>query len=207
MAVMEPLDLADHLIETLTGRIPPDQRDRVQDAIDFAAETHAGEQRPDGRPFLSHPLRVALILAEELGIVRGDVLCAALLHDVLEHDESIPRRKLAARFGANVLAMVDAMTKPPKRALRQAERTAEYQRAIRHASEAARVAKLADRLDNMRAIGPRSNPNKARRKLAESRRFYLPLIQTIANQRIRDILRREMVHAIRAGERVVSKRK
>ena len=85
----------------------------VRAAHAFAAERHAGQLRKgDGKPFISHPVAVARILAAAR--LPEKVVAAALLHDVLEDTPTRPA-ELERRFGKEVASLVREVTEPPKR--------------------------------------------------------------------------------------------
>ena len=77
-------------------------------AYTFAANAHDGQERMDGKPYISHPLEVASILVEfNMDI---ETICAALMHDVLE-DCDIQKRNIEKFFGKDVAEIVDGVNK------------------------------------------------------------------------------------------------
>lgn len=133
---------------------------RVIDAIAFAAHAHRAQRRKDAEatPYINHPLALVHILSVEAGVVDADVLCAAALHDYLEDccgGDGQPtlvegRALLHGRFGAGVLALVEAVT--DDKSLPKAERK---RLQVEHAAsipEGARLIKLADKTANLRDI-------------------------------------------------------
>jgi (p)ppGpp synthase/HD superfamily hydrolase len=118
-------------------------------AILFATKAHRGQKRKgSGLPYIVHPLEVMHILLRH-GIRDNATLAAALLHDVVEDCEVSPR-KLKRRFGAKVATTVLALTKPPAKKGRDVKALALDQ--VRRGSRAARMAKMADRLSNLRDL-------------------------------------------------------
>jgi GTP diphosphokinase / guanosine-3',5'-bis(diphosphate) 3'-diphosphatase len=86
--------------------------DLVQRACVLAARAHLGQFRPDHTtPFVSHPMRVGLLLATELGIRDPVMIAAAVLHDVLEKTE-LSEELLACEVGSEVAALVATLTRP-----------------------------------------------------------------------------------------------
>lgn len=81
------------------------------EALDFAAEAHAGQRRKSGDPYILHPCNVARILAEEMEIRDPEILAAALLHDTVEDVKEVTLETIGERFGKNVEAIVDGCTK------------------------------------------------------------------------------------------------
>ncbi len=85
---------------------------RVVDAIRFAAEAHRDQSRKDGRtPYIVHPVAVLRRLSSDLGMKEADLLCAAVLHDVIE-DSVVTREDLELRFGARVAGWVQELSVP-----------------------------------------------------------------------------------------------
>ncbi len=118
-------------------------------AAAFAAERHQGQQRKDAArsPYISHPLAVVDVLVHEAGVTDVIVLCAALLHDVIEDTPTSPD-ELHAHFGAEIALVV--MEVSDDKTLSTAQRK---QLQIEHAprlSTPARLVKLADKICNLR---------------------------------------------------------
>lgn len=152
--------------------------DLVHCAYALARRVHAGHSRDEGTPYILHPLRVALILAEECHIGDPEVIAAALLHDVIEDSARANQPALAAadlerEFGARVARMVALLTKetaPPEHKLQRDE--AYYARIAAAAADTRRL-KCADRLDNLRHIHLSPEPGKAERYKQQTRRHEL----------------------------------
>ena len=133
---------------------------RVIDAIAFATHAHRAQRRKDAEatPYINHPVALVHILAVEAGIDDVDVLCAAALHDYLEDccgKDDQPtldagRLLLRERFGANVLALVEAVT--DDKTLPKAERKRLQVEHAAHVPSGARLVKLADKTANLRDI-------------------------------------------------------
>ena len=96
------------LAKLLAEYLPQDQIAEVRRAYEFGAQEHKGQSRTSGEPYIFHPLAVARILAE----MRMDAttLCAAILHDVIE-DTGVSKDEVATRFGKDVAALVDGVSK------------------------------------------------------------------------------------------------
>ncbi|MET0893489.1 MAG: HD domain-containing protein [Pseudoxanthomonas sp.] len=133
---------------------------RVIDAIAFAAHAHRMQRRKDKyeTPYINHPVALVQILAVEAGVEDADVLCAAALHDYLEDCCGEPgqasleagRQLLQERFGAEVLALVDAVT--DDKSLPKAERKRRQVEHAGHVPHGARLIKLADKTANLRDL-------------------------------------------------------
>lgn len=147
----------------------------VNKAFELAREAHKGVRRKSGEPYILHPLAVARIAAEEIGLGSTGV-AAALLHDVIE-DTDYTYEDLEAIFGKKVASIVDGLTKLSgvfdKSQSAQAEN---FRKLLLTMVEDIRVIiiKLADRLHNMRTLG--SMPEHKRLKIAGETLFmYAPL--------------------------------
>ncbi|TLX75203.1 bifunctional (p)ppGpp synthetase/guanosine-3',5'-bis(diphosphate) 3'-pyrophosphohydrolase [Labilibacter sediminis] len=147
----------------------------VSKSFELARKAHKGVRRKSGEPYILHPLAVARIVAEEIGLGSTGV-AAALLHDVIE-DTDYTYEDLEAMFGTKVASIVDGLTKLSgvfdKNQSAQAEN---FKKLLLTMVEDIRVIiiKLADRLHNMRTLG--SMPEHKRLKIAGETLFmYAPL--------------------------------
>lgn len=126
---------------------------RLVDAIRFAAEAHRHQSRKDGRtPYIVHPTAVLRRLSSDLGVEDPDVLCAAVLHDVIE-DSSVTREELELRFGRRVANWVLELTLPPALhgpSVPDSAKTEALVQAMGQMSWEAVLVKLCDRWDNLR---------------------------------------------------------
>jgi guanosine-3',5'-bis(diphosphate) 3'-pyrophosphohydrolase len=139
-----------------------------QRAVAFAARKHAGQFRKDGQtPYVSHPMRVAIVVRHIFDIADETALIAALLHDTIE-DTTTDHDELTHYFGPAVADVVAAVSKDGR--LPHDEREAAYDRQISAASWQARLVKLADVYDNFcdsRSEAERAKgADKARRAIA-----------------------------------------
>lgn len=130
---------------------------------------HRGQIRDEGTPYFNHPIRVARIVFEELGIRDCSIICAALLHDVIE-DSDITEQDLQSMFGDSIANTVRLLTKI------KGIPTGDYLRAIEEESpDMALPIKLSDRLDNLRSVHLSKKPDKRARYLDETTTYFLPL--------------------------------
>ena len=83
--------------------------DIITKAFNFARQAHKGVRRLSGEPYIMHPIAVARIAAEEMGLGSTSI-CAALLHDVVE-DTVMTEEEITAIFGEEVALLVDGVTK------------------------------------------------------------------------------------------------
>lgn len=155
--------------------LPDEDIDDIYQAYLVAEKAHEGQKRASGEPYITHPLSVALILAE----IHMDkqTIMAALLHDVIE-DTGILKEKLAEQFGQVVSDLVDGVSKLTQiefksRVEAQAEN---FRKMVLAMAKDVRVIiiKLSDRLHNMRTIGVLPPP-KRRRIALETLEIYAPI--------------------------------
>jgi len=132
---------------------------RIIDALAYAADQHRDQRRKgaEAAPYINHPIALLRILSVEAGIDDPDVLVAAALHDVIEdcsgrQQEHIEQRRseIRERFGADVLALVEALT--DDKALPKPERKRQQIEHSAHLPYKAKLVKLADKTANLRDI-------------------------------------------------------
>jgi GTP pyrophosphokinase len=163
------------LIKEVKTRRPKADVKRIERAYEIAEAAHEGQMRRSGDPFITHPLRVAAILAE-LGLDESTIT-AALLHDCVE-DTALTLVEVEAEMGFEVAALIDGVTKLDKIRFRSAEqsRAENLRKMIVATARDVRVLliKIADRLHNMRTIGP-LKPEKRELIARETLEIYAPL--------------------------------
>ncbi len=128
--------------------------DLIQRAYSLAKEAHKGVRRRTGEPYLVHPIAVAQIVIDEIGLGVKSVV-AALLHDVVE-DTHYTVEDISTLFGEKIASMVDGLSKIAGVFSREASQQAEYLRKmLLTLCDDVRVIliKIADRLHNMRTLG------------------------------------------------------
>ena len=142
------------LQEMTSTYLSSDEEQMLADAFAFADEAHQGQKRKSGEPFIAHPIEVAIILA---GLhMDVETIMAALLHDTIE-DTDITREDVVERFGEDVAALVEGVTKITKISVDTLsdEQAATIRKMLVAMNKDIRVIviKLADRLHNMRTLG------------------------------------------------------
>ena len=145
--------------------------DFINRAMFLAKEAHKGVRRRSGESYLLHPIAVAQIVVDEIGLGVKAVV-AALLHDVVE-DTDYTVEDMERIFGSKIASMVDGLTKMSGVFNTEASEQAEYfRKVLLTLSDDVRVilVKLADRLHNMRTLG--SMPQNKQIKIT-SETFYL----------------------------------
>ncbi len=167
------------LVATLRTHFPKADLDLVREAYLAAARAHEGQTRASGESYVMHTVAVATILAG----LHLDVttVAAALLHDVLE-DTGVELEELRERFGPEIAALVDGVTKLGKiewqsREERQAESLRKMFLAMANDIRIVLI-KLADRLHNMRTIAPLPEW-KRQRTSQETLDIYAPLAERL----------------------------
>jgi len=163
------------LITTLQGWLSPEETAVVERAFVFARQRHGDQKRASGVPYMLHPVKAALILADYR--LDAETYAACLLHDVLEDTET-SSKEIEEGFGAKVASLVEGVTKlHGLNYLSREENNLENVRKILLAMAAdLRVVfiKLADRLHNMRTLQYLSE-DKQQRIAQETMEIYVPL--------------------------------
>ncbi len=181
--VMTPAEedrmIEDAFMEVLNGYLSSNHRKKVEiieRAYRFAKEAHKGIRRRSGEPYILHPIAVAKIASQEIGLGSTSI-CAALLHDVVE-DTDYTVEDIRQHFGDKIAQLVDGLTKISggifgDKASLQAEN---FRKLLLTMSEDIRVVliKMADRLHNMRTLGSMA-PNKQYKIAGETLYIYAPL--------------------------------
>ena len=175
--------------ELLNDYLSTKHRKRVEiitKAFNFANQAHKGIKRRSGEPYIMHPIAVAKIVCNEIGLGSTSI-CAALLHDVVE-DTDYTVEDIENLFGPKIAQIVDGLTKISggifgDRASAQAEN---FKKLLLTMSDDIRVIliKIADRLHNMRTLGSML-PNKQYKIAGETLYIYAPLANRLGLNRIK----------------------
>ena len=173
------------LLSSVETYLPADQVERIREAAEFGASAHKGQKRLSGEPYIAHPVAAAAILADLR--LDADTIVAAILHDVIE-DTPTPKDQLAAKFGADVAELVDAVTKLDqiKFKSREEAQAESFRKMLLAMVKDLRVilVKLADRTHNMRTIEAMTPPR--RRAIArETLEIYAPIAERLGLYRIK----------------------
>ena len=171
--------IEDAFREVLDGYLKSNHRKKVEiieRAFKFAKEAHKGIRRRSGEPYILHPIAVAKIASQEIGLGSTSI-CAALLHDVVE-DTDYTVEDIEQNFGKKIAQLVEGLTKISggifgDKASAQAEN---FRKLLLTMSVDIRVVliKMADRLHNMRTLGSMA-PNKQYKIAGETLYIYAPL--------------------------------
>ena len=192
---MAPKEIADEEMinqafhELLNDYLNTKHRKKVEiitKAFNFANQAHKGIKRRSGEPYIMHPIAVASIVCNEIGLGSTSI-CAALLHDVVE-DTDYTVEDIENIFGPKIAQIVDGLTKISggifgDRASAQAEN---FKKLLLTMSNDIRVIliKIADRLHNMRTLGSML-PNKQYKIAGETLYIYAPLANRLGLYKIK----------------------
>lgn len=175
--------------ELLNDYLATKHRKRVEvitKAFNFANQAHKGVKRQSGEPYIMHPLAVAKIVCNEIGLGSTSI-CSALLHDVVE-DTDYTVEDIENIFGPKIAHIVDGLTKISggifgDKASAQAEN---FKKLLLTMSDDIRVIliKIADRLHNMRTLGSLL-PNKQYKIAGETLYIYAPLANRLGLNKIK----------------------
>ena len=163
------------LLRVLKPKIKPGDRELLRIAFEMAAEAHKTMRRKSGEPYILHPLAVARICVEEIGLGIRSTLCA-LLHDTVE-DTDVALEDIQREFGTEVAKIVDGLTKISSvmdtNTTQQAEN---FKKILLTLTDDPRVIliKLADRLHNMRTLDSMKRENQLKIS-SETVYVYAPL--------------------------------
>lgn len=141
------------LLRSLKPKLKTGDKEFLRIAFEMAAEAHKTMRRKSGEPYILHPLAVARICSEEIGLGVRSTICA-LLHDTVE-DTDITLEDIEREFSSEIARIVDGLTKISNvidvNASRQAEN---FKKILLTLTDDPRVIliKLADRLHNMRTL-------------------------------------------------------
>ena len=163
--------------------------DIITRAFNFAKQAHKGVRRRSGEPYIMHPIAVARIACEEIGLGSTSI-CAALLHDVVE-DTEYTFEDIQNLFGTKIASIVEGLTKIAggifgERASLQAET---FKKLLLTMSEDIRVIliKISDRLHNMRTLSS-MQPSKQYKIAGETLYIYAPIASRLGLNRIKNEL-------------------
>ena len=173
------------LMKMMRENRPTDDLEIVRKAYEFSQRHHAGQTRASGKPYLVHPLEVALVLAE----MKMDpvAVAAGLLHDSVE-DTSVTIVDIRKEFGEQVAHIVEGVTKISKIdfATREEQQAENLRKMMLAMVDDIRVVliKLADRLHNMRTL--EHLPPERQQKIAqETLEIYAPIAHRLGMGKIR----------------------
>lgn len=160
----------------------------IRKAFDIALDAHKDQRRKTGEPYIYHPIEVAKIVANEIGLGATSIACA-LLHDVVE-DSDYTYEDLKKLFGAKIAGIVNGLTKISVMNHQNISIQSEnYRKLLLTLSEDFRVIliKIADRLHNMRTLESMT-PEKQKKIASETVYIYAPLAHRLGLYNIKSEL-------------------
>ena len=182
MYLFEPLK---ELSSTYLSKV---QIDLLKHAYVVARDAHDGQMRSSGDPYITHPVAVAINLAQMR--LDHETLMAALLHDVIE-DTEVTKDELAELFGHTVAELVEGVSKLDKLKFNNKEemQAENFRKMVLAMVQDIRVIliKLADRTHNMRTLGS-LRPDKRRRIARETLEIYAPIANRLGIHDIKNEL-------------------
>ena len=163
------------LLKACSDKLDKSDRKQIRTAFEMSAEAHKDMRRKSGEPYVLHPIAVAKIVAEEMGLGPTAVVCA-LLHDTVE-DTEITIDEIHTEFGSKVAEIIDGLTKiSTVFDLKSSFQAENFRKLLLTLAKDVRVIliKIADRLHNMRTMD--SMPRNKQLKIAsETLYLYAPL--------------------------------
>ena len=178
------------LLRALKQRIKKGDKALIRRAFEISVDAHRDMRRKSGEPYILHPLAVARIVVEEIGLGVTSSICA-LLHDVVE-DTEITLEDIEREFGSNYAKIIDGLTKISNVVDLKAETTVQaenFRKILLTLADDPRVIliKLADRLHNMRTLESMSR-EKQLKIASETTYIYSPLAHRLGLYEIKSEL-------------------
>ena len=174
------------LEDTVRHYNPSANFQQIRAAFEFAAKAHGAQMRKDGSPFISHPLAVAQIVAEELHL-DSESIEAALLHDTIE-DTAATHEDISRLFSPTVADLVEGVSKLTRvhYTSKEEEQMENLRKMLMAMSKDIRVIliKISDRLHNMRTMEYQT-PEKQKQKSFETMEIYAPIAHRLGMQKMK----------------------
>lgn len=165
------------LLRSLKERLKKGDKALLRHAFEIAVDAHKDMRRKSGEPYILHPLAVAQIVVDEIGLGVNSAICA-LLHDTVE-DTEITLEDITREFNSNIAKIIDGLTKISNVVDIKADTTIQaenFRKILLTLADDPRVIliKLADRLHNMRTLESMSR-DKQLKISSETTYIYSPL--------------------------------
>jgi guanosine-3',5'-bis(diphosphate) 3'-pyrophosphohydrolase len=173
-----------NLLKSIKTPLNDDDRKDIRRAFELATKAHVEQRRKSGEPYILHPIEVARICVEEIGLGPTAVVCA-LLHDVVE-DTDVSLKSIHDEFGDRVALIVDGLTKLDSLHDSESPQAENLSKVLRAMIADVRVVliKMADRLHNLRTIRSMA-PHKQLKIAAETSTIYAPLAHRLGLYKIK----------------------
>ncbi|MDR2919891.1 MAG: HD domain-containing protein [Tannerella sp.] len=181
------------IYRVIKNRIAPEDMIRIKAAYELARKAHATQTRNTGDPFITHPVAVARIVAEEFQLGANPII-AAFLHDVVE-DTPYEVEDIQKQFGKDVAFLVRVVTKKKKEHYEMSKQLDNIKQILDSVNYDIRaiLIKLADRLHNMRTLSS-MHANKQMKIAGETDYFYAPLANKLGLYKIKTELQNLSFH-------------
>lgn len=174
----------DSLMEKLAPKLAGNDKENLEKAYEIAVHGHRMQRRKSGEPYIFHPIEVARIAYEEMGLGPTAVICA-ILHDVVE-DTEYTLQDISESFDTKVVKIVDGLTKLDGLYNVESPQAENFKKVLSTLVEDVRVIliKMCDRIHNLRTIG--SMPRHKQLKIAaETSYIYMPLAHRLGLYKIK----------------------
>ncbi len=172
------------LLKSIKTPLTEQDKQDIRRAYEIAVEAHSPQRRKSGEAYILHPIEVARICAEEIGL-GATAIIAALLHDTVE-DTTITLPDIKSEFGEKVEEIVNGLTKLDKTYDQESPQAENIKKILGTLIVDVRIVliKMADRLHNMRTLG--SMPQHKQLKIAAETEFiYAPLAHRLGLYNVR----------------------
>ena len=177
------------LLKVSYQTLSDDDKNLIRKALDLAIDAHKDQFRKSGEPYIFHPISVAKIVAEKIGLDANSI-AAALLHDVVE-DSRYDIIKVGSLFGQKIAKIVEGLTKISrlKKDKILSLQSENFRKMLLTLNDDVRVIliKIADRLHNMRTMESMS-PEKQIKISSETLYIYAPIAHRIGLYEIKSEL-------------------
>ena len=174
----------DSLMIKLNPKLSGDDHTHLKRAYEMAVNGHRFQRRKSGEPYILHPIEVARIAFEEMGLGPTAIICA-ILHDVVE-DTEYTLKDITKGFNPKVVRIVDGLTKLDGLYNVESLQAENFKKVLSTLVEDVRVIliKMCDRIHNLRTIG--SMPRHKQLKIAaETSYIYIPLAHRLGLYKIK----------------------
>lgn len=162
------------LLRSIKSSMSKEDRVNIRGAYELAVRAHAEQRRKSGEPYILHPIAVAKICSDEIGLGPTAII-SALLHDVVE-DTDVTLEDIRKQFGGRIAKIIDGLTKLDSAYNAESPQAENFCKVLSTLVDDVRVVliKMADRLHNMRTLG--AMPRHKQLKIAaETSYVYAPL--------------------------------
>jgi len=169
------------LLKVSYRTLSKEDKQLIRKAFNVAVEAHSEQRRKSGEAYIFHPIAVAKIVAQEIGLDAISI-AAALLHDVVEDNENYTVKDIEDLFGETVAKIVDGLTKISslKKDMNVSLQAENFRKMLLTLNDDVRVIiiKIADRLHNMQTMDS-MRPDKQEKIASETLYIYAPLAHRI----------------------------